>query len=82
MNDGKIIAAIGLIGGIIAIISPIIKLNSNITKLTTIVEQLEKIVNEKTEELANRVTKHGEEIDDIRLKQTDHEVRIKTLENK
>lgn len=82
MNDGMIIAAVGLVGGLIAIVTPILKLNSNITKLTTIVEQLERLVKEKTDELAGRVTKHGEEIDGIRLKQTEHEARIKSLESK
>ena len=40
MPDGMIIAAVGLIVGLIAIIKPIIDLNANITKLTTVVEQL------------------------------------------
>lgn len=82
MNDGMIIAAVGLIGGLIAIVTPIVRLNANITKLTTIVEQLEKLVKDKTDELARRSTEHGKEIDDLRIKQTDHEARIKTLEKK
>lgn len=80
MNDGIIIGAIGLIGGLIAIVTPIVRLNANITKLTTIVEQLERLVKEKTDELAHRVTEHGKEIDDIRITQSNHEARLKSLE--
>lgn len=80
MSDTMIVSAVGLIVGIIAIVTPIIKLNANVVKLTTLVEQLEKIVNDKTDELARRITEHGHEIDDIRTQQADHEARIKHLE--
>ena len=82
MSDGLIVAAVALIVGLIAIIKPIIDLNSNITKLTTVVEQLENLVKEKTDKLDARVTKHGEEIDDIKLTQAEHETRITHLESK
>ena len=82
MPDGTIIAAVGLIVGLIAIIKPIIDLNGNIAKLTTVVEQLEKLVKDKTDKLDQRITKHGEEIDEIKIKQTEHETRIHQLENK
>ncbi len=75
-----IIAAIGLLTGLVALITPIIKLNGNITRLTTVVERLEALVKEKTDKLDQRVTQHGKEIDEIRLKQTEHDTRIKQLE--
>lgn len=80
MSDQMIIAAIGVLGGLVALITPIIKLNSNITRLTTVVERLEALVKEKTDRLDIRVTKHGEEIDELRLKQTEHDTRLRQLE--
>lgn len=80
MSDGLIVAAVALIVGLIAIVKPIIDLNTNIAKLTTAVTALEELVKEKTEKLDFRVTKHGEEIDEIKLKQTEHETRISQLE--
>lgn len=80
MTDSMIIAAIGVLGGLVALITPIIKLNSNITRLTTVVERLEALVKEKTDRLDVRVTKHGEEIDELRLKQTEHDTRLRQLE--
>ena len=80
MSDSAIVAVVGFLGGLIALIMPIIRLNSNITRLTTVVERLEVLVKEKTDKLDERVTKHGQEIDDIRVKQAEHETRIKQLE--
>lgn len=80
MTDNMIIAAIGLLTGLVALITPIVKLNGNITRLTTVVERLEALVKEKTDKLDQRVTQHGKEIDEIRLKQTEHDTRIKQLE--
>lgn len=82
MPDGLIVAAVALIAGLIAIIKPIIDLNTNIAKLTTAVTALEDLVKEKTEQLDKRITKHGEEIDDIKVKQAEHETRITHLEKK
>lgn len=82
MPDGLIVAAVALIAGLIAIIKPIIDLNTNIAKLTTAVTALEDLVKEKTEQLDKRITKHGEEIDDIKVKQAEHETRITHLERK
>lgn len=78
--DNYIIALVGFLGGLVALITPIIRLNSNITRLTTAVENLENIVKEKTDKLDARVTKHGEQIDDLKLTQKEHETRIKQLE--
>lgn len=80
MTDSVIIAAIGVLGGLVALITPIIKLNSNITRLTTVVERLEALVKEKTDKLDQRVTTHGKEIDEIKIKQAEHDTRIKQLE--
>lgn len=82
MPDGLIVAAVALIAGLIAIIKPIIDLNTNIAKLTTAVTALEDLVKEKTEQLDKRITKHGEEIDDIKVRQAEHETRITHLERK
>ena len=78
--DNVIIALVGFLGGLVALITPIIRLNSNITRLTTVVERLELLVKEKTDKLDERVTQHGKEIDEIRLKQQDHDTRLKQLE--
>lgn len=80
MTDGMIIVGLGLIATLIAVMTPIVKLNGNIVRLTTVVEQLEELVKEKTKKLDDRVTQHGHEIDEIREKQIDHELRLKQLE--
>lgn len=80
MSDSMIVAVVGFLGGLVALITPIIRLNGNITRLTTVVERLEALVKEKTDKLDERVTKHGQEIDELRIKQTDQEARIKQLE--
>lgn len=80
MQDGFIVAAIGVIVGLIAIITPIIKLNGNIVRLTTLMDQLEKLMNDKTAKLDKRITTHGEEIDKLKIDVAGHEVRIKQLE--
>lgn len=80
MTDGTILAGLGFIVTLIAVLAPVMRLNSNITELTVVVKQLKEIVKEKTDKLDERVTKHGEEIDEIRTKQTEHEARIKQLE--
>lgn len=80
MNDGMIIAAISFLVGLIAVMTPVIKLNSNITRLTVAVEKLEDLVKDKTDKLDQRVTRHGQEIDELKTKTTEHEERIKNLE--
>lgn len=80
MSDGMIVAAIGVIVGLIAIITPIMKLNGNIVRLTTVVDQLEKLITERTNKLDTRITTHGEEIDKLKIDVAGHEVRIKQLE--
>lgn len=80
MEDNYIIALIGLLTGLVALITPIIRLNSSITRLTVAVEKLETLVKEKTDKLDERVTTHGKEIDEIKIKQAEHDTRIKALE--
>lgn len=80
MTDNMIIALVGFLGGLVVLVAPILRLNSTITKLTTIVEQLKEVVKDKTDKLDERVTKHGQEIDDIKIKQAEHETRLKSLE--
>ncbi len=78
--DNYLIALVGFLGGLVVLITPIIRLNGSITRLTAAVENLEKLVKEKTDKLDERVTRHGKEIDDLRLTQTQHEERLKQLE--
>lgn len=80
MNDVMIIAGAGFLLTVIGIMAPVLKLNGAIVRLTTVVEQLEDLIKEKTDKLDVRVTKHGQEIDDIRVKQAEQEQRIKILE--
>ena len=80
MTDSIIVAAVGFLVGLIAIISPILKLNGSVVRLTTCIENLEKLVESRTKELSDRITRHGEEIDDLRAESVDHEARIKHLE--
>lgn len=80
MNDVMIIAGAGFLLTVIGIMAPVLKLNGAIVRLTTVVEQLEDLIKDKTDKLDARVTKHGQEIDDIRVKQAEQEQRIKVLE--
>ena len=80
MNDVMIIAGAGFLLTVIGIMAPVLKLKGAIVRLTTVVEQLEDLIKEKTDKLDARVTKHGQEIDDIRVKQAEQEQRIKILE--
>lgn len=80
MQDGLIIAAVSFLVGLIAVMTPVVKLNSNITRLTVAVEKLEDLVKDRTDKLDQRVTRHGQEIDELKTKTTEHEERIKNLE--
>ena len=80
MADTTIVAVVGFLGGLIALIAPVIRLNSNITRLTTVVERLEALVKEKTDKLDERVTNHGREIDELKIKQAEHDTRLRQLE--
>lgn len=85
MDDSTIIGIIGFITSIIAVVTPILKLNSNITKLNINFENM--LANDKVRD--ERITKHGEEIDEMRERQRNnekileiHNFRIGTLEKK
>lgn len=71
-----LIGALGLIGLLAGVVKPLISLNQNITTLTMSVNQLKEILSE----LKERVTTHGNEIDEMRAELADHEARIRTLE--
>lgn len=80
MTDTMILGALGFVVSLIAIVTPIVKLNANIVRLTTVVEQLEKLVKDKTDKLDERVTKHGQEIDQLNIDVAEHELRLQALE--
>ena len=82
MSDNMIIAALGFLGALIVVMAPVMRLNSHITELTVLFSELKALVTEKTESLDKRVTEHGKQIDDMKVKQTEHEERIKHLERK
>lgn len=80
MTDGMILALFGLVGTLIVIVTPIIRLNGHITELTVLFRELKDLFKETTGKLDTRVTKHGDEIDQLRVDVTDHEARIQALE--
>ena len=80
MTDNMIVAALGFLGALIVVMAPVMRLNSHITELTVLFSELKALVTEKTESLDKRVTEHGKQIDDMKVKQTEHEERIKHLE--
>ena len=82
MTDNMIVAALGFLGALIVVMAPVMRLNSHITELTVLFSELKALVTEKTESLDKRVTEHGKQIDDMKVKQTEHEERIKHLERK
>lgn len=80
MSDQTLITLGGFLVALIAIMAPIVKLNGNITELNVLFRELKSLVEDKTDNLDKRVTEHGKEIDDIRIKQTQHEERLRQLE--
>ena len=71
---------LGFTVAMIAIVAPIIKLNVNIGKLNTTIEVLAKDMSEKHGTLDKRVTKHGDQIDELEKVTVNHEVRITAIE--
>ena len=69
MSDQTLITLGGFLVALIAIMAPIVKLNGNITELNVLFRELKSLVEDKTDNLDKRVTEHGKEIDDIRIKQ-------------
>ena len=80
MQDGTIIALVGFIGAMIVVLAPVLKLKGQITELTIVSRELKDLVKDKTDSLDKRVTEHGKELDAVKIKQTEHETRIKALE--
>ena len=80
MNDNMIVAALGFLGALIVVMAPVIRLNGHMTELTVLFRELKALVEEKTDSLDKRVTEHGKEIDELKVTQAKHEVRIKQLE--
>ena len=76
MNYQILVGALELFGLLMVAIVPVIRLNSNITALTASVEALKDII----KELKDRITTHGQEIDQMRVDIADHEARLKNLE--
>lgn len=71
-----LIGALALVGMLAGVVSPIIKLNNNITQLRASVDSLKEII----QELKDRITSHGREIDDMKVELADHEARLRQLE--
>lgn len=76
MNYEILIGALALIGMLAGVVKPIITLNTNITELKGSIDALKDII----QELKDRVTTHGQEIDEIKVTLADHEARIHHLE--
>lgn len=76
MNYNILVGLLELIGLLVVVIVPVIRLNTNITSLTASVQALKDII----EELKDRITTHGKEIDEMRVKLADHDARISNLE--
>ena len=79
-TDNTIMLGLGFLGALLVVMTPILRLNGHITELTVLFRELKDLVKEKTDSLDKRVTEHGKEIDEIRLKQTEHDTRLKQLE--
>lgn len=80
---GLLIGCIGTLLGIASIIvaiivKPIINLNKSITKLNDSIDML----NRDNETLAERVTKHGKEIDANKIKLIEHDHEIAHIKEK
>lgn len=79
---GVIIAAAVVVGGFVAMIAkafkPMQTLNESIINLTAVINRL--IDNDKVQDA--RISKHGTEIDELKLKAENHEARLHSLERK
>lgn len=75
----EIFVGIGvLVSFMIAVISPILKLNKSITELNCTMKTL----NENMAKNEKRITKHGEQIDDLVVRVGDCESDIKNMKEK
>lgn len=78
MTDTIFIEALGLLVALIAVVGPIVRLNTNIAKLNATLQAMSDDVTAHD----HRITKHGEQIDELNITVADHGARIRTLENK
>ena len=76
MTDQLIMAALGFVGALLVVLKPILNLNTNITELKMSIDAFKETVSK----LDDRITKHGEEIDDMKAQLVNHEARISNLE--
>lgn len=82
MSYEILVGVIGFIVSMIAVVTPIVKLNVNISKLNTTIEMFQQDTEDKYDNLDKRVTKHGEQIDELEKVSVNHEVRITAIERK
>ena len=75
-----VVELVGFIVAMIAIVTPIVKLNMNISRLNATIEALSKDTSEKHSTLDRRVTKHGEQIDELEKIAVNHDTRITNIE--
>ena len=80
MTDTMITTLFEFLVLLIAVVVPIIKLTSNVTEIKTILERFETEYKDSHKKLEARVSKHGDEIDDLAETVIKHEVRIESLE--
>ena len=73
---------VAFVVAMVAIATPIVKLNVNIGKLNTTIEALSKDTQEKHSNLDKRVSKHGDQIDELEKVTVNHEIRITNIEEK
>ena len=80
MSDGNIMLLLSFAAAVLVVVAPVIRLNGKITELTVLISELKGVVKDKTDTLDKRVTEHGKEIDELKVKQARHEERINKLE--
>ena len=82
MNDTTIMLMLGFIASLIAIITPIIKLNTNISQLNTTLKMFQETTEKEHDSIDKRITKHGEQIDELEKTTAGHEIRITAVESR
>ncbi len=78
MTNTLIVEALGFIIALIAIVGPIVRLNTNLAQLNATLQAM-------ADDIAahnKRITKHGEQIDDLNVTVSEHKARIKVLEDR
>lgn len=82
MNDSIIIGLVTFVAALVGLIAPLvnvlIKVNKSLTTLNVTLDNLEK----EQDSIETRVKEHGEELDTLKVKAENHEVRIGNLENR